>query len=102
MNEDGDNDYEQGSQRRPVHREAGRWVSRRNRKPSINKEVLRLRANDDGHLAVAWMTSTLVFVPVPIRRGTTSQPGAQKPQPHGGPIWLAQVSISSNVSAQTF
>ena len=34
--------------------------------------------------------------------GTTSQPGAQKPQLHGGPIWLAQESISSNVSAQTF
>ena len=26
----------------------------------------------------------------------------QKPQRHGGPIWLAQASISSKVSAQTF
>ena len=34
--------------------------------------------------------------------GTAGQPGAQKPQHHGGPIWLAQASISSNVSAQTF
>ena len=50
---------------------------------------------DDNALSVSGLTAASL-------PGTTSQPGAQKPQLHGGPIWLAQESISSNVSAQTF